>query len=537
MKINNIIKIPFILAFIIGALYTAGCGASASSAPPVDLPAPITGRVDVSAPDANGNVTITGVEGAVPAGTTVVAINDSVATSATLKFLDRLVANAYAQELGLPVICSDLGYACTVAGTDGSFVLVIAASEGDIIRLGLIDPTSGAFISEFIQILVPSSGTPLPQANCAGQGVSGSVVDVKIAPTLGVPILLKQGSDTSTNELVIGLSTPVTIPITGCFAHSLALFKSATADAIAVTSKDDKILWTAKLASGAVSGARSFTLAKEPMHTMFVDSRTSLLVALKTVDTVELASISLGTGEVLATMSPQVVGGTTITGLTRSTDLDIKAMEQGVYQNNYVGMLIADNGSGAGAYVTIFVPQTLSHKGSWGIAEINSANANAPIDTIDAGALFISAAGQNVMRFSVLGNSSVLGSIEETYNIQVSPTIPLFFTGSIDGLTSLLSPPLHVKFNRCVNETLRNIAISQNIETGKISPAISLITTTSGSLCLDQLETDNPPAPVAPVWTSGDDIVAIAVDTVTKQIFGADNTIGAALNGSSYYTW
>ena len=117
-------RTPTLKSAVLALLLFAVAGCGSASAPPVDLPAPITGRIDVSSPDADGNVTITGSAGAVEGASLFMAVNESV--SASLQLLDALVPSAYAGSF--PAVCYEAGHACAVAESDGSFVIILQAS-------------------------------------------------------------------------------------------------------------------------------------------------------------------------------------------------------------------------------------------------------------------------------------------------------------------------------------------------------------------------------------------------------------------------
>ena len=362
------IKTGISLAAIVIATLLAGCGSV--SAPPIDLPAPITGRVDVSAPDANGNVTVTGTEGAVEGSELVMVVNETTAASASLSILDLIIPSAYAASF--PNICSTTGHACAYAEADGSFVVVIAADSDDALTIGLIDASSGAWRSERIEVTVPQSGEPEPDANCTGLGLSGATVDVKIAPAGQVPVLLKQGSETTTNQLIIGEGADATtVDITGCYAHSIAITQTSTGDLMAVTSEGDKTVWAGRLVSGAVTEARSFTVDYEPMDAIFVGTLSSPIVAVKTSDSVLLQFISLADGTALETMAIYHPSSSTqLTGITRSIALDSIKMDNA--NDEILGLLITDTGDNVSAYLTIFQADTLIHKLTVARSELDS---------------------------------------------------------------------------------------------------------------------------------------------------------------------
>jgi hypothetical protein len=264
----------------------------------------------------------------------------------------------------LPSVCSTAGHACTVAADDGSFTIVLAASDGNSIVIGLIDPTTGAYISELLRREVPSPSPNPPVANnCLGKGVSGATVDIGIVPVDGKPILLKQGSDTTPNQIVIGAIQPTVVDIDGCYAHSLAIYASSSGDVtLAVTSTDDLTLWTGKYSGGTISGAQKFTLQYGPQHIAFADSATQPVVAMKTPTSVIIARVSLADGGLVDwTDITESQGGAppaVVTGLTKTTGIDILPMKDP--NQHYLGMLVSNKGSSADAYVTLFVAETLN---------------------------------------------------------------------------------------------------------------------------------------------------------------------------------
>ena len=117
----------FILMNAVLIFFWLGCSGTVSSisAPPVDMPAPITGRVDVSSPDASGMVTVKGTAGAVPAGSLVMAVNEGVSSAKMLRIMNFFVSDAYAQDASFPAICNETGHACALADVDGSFVILL----------------------------------------------------------------------------------------------------------------------------------------------------------------------------------------------------------------------------------------------------------------------------------------------------------------------------------------------------------------------------------------------------------------------------
>lgn len=142
-----------------------GCGGSAGmSAPPVDLPTPVTGRITVSSPDANGNISVIGESGAVTADSTVMAINETVAVSSNL-YLDVLslfIGTAHAQSGEFPDVCLETGHECALADADGAFELTIAGEEEDSIAIVVIDSDTGDERSERLRKPVPTNLFRIP---------------------------------------------------------------------------------------------------------------------------------------------------------------------------------------------------------------------------------------------------------------------------------------------------------------------------------------------------------------------------------------
>jgi len=532
MKTRKTILLGILITMLIAAV---GCGSA--SAPPVDLPAPITGRIDVSSPDENGEVTVTGTEGAVTGGTIVMVENESESGSASLMIYDLLVPSAHAQDL--PAICEEPYHACTYSEQDGSFQVVIFASVGDTLVIGIIDE-NGEWRSDVIRVTVPPSGTPDPEANCAGEGVTGAVVDVAIAPTSKIPVLLKQGSDTTTNQLVIGATSPTTVSIIGCHAHSIAFFESATGDSIAVTSKEDKILWAGRFVSGAVVDKRSFELDYEPMHIAFVGLSTQPIVAIrKTSSTVRLARISTSEGVILSEMilnldPPPAVNE--VTGVTRSTAIDV--LKMGVDEDQYIGLLIVDNGNAQNSYLSLYQADGIIHKATWNRPTISGFSDAGPIESMVDGIFYVfvggtseyfvrlaitdSASTQNALfQFEIwkdsFGNilqwTDLINTINTFYNVRANtmavpdtdPTVPL---EKLASMRPPMSPPACVVTNSNGQLFERDLGLS-------VTGIFKWIAD----------------------WALGDDIVAIDTSVDNEILYGADATTGAVIDGSSYPTW
>mgnify|MGYP001266332129 CR=1 FL=1 len=340
MKITR----PGFLWALILTFFLAGCGGSAS-APPVDLPAPVAGFIDVSSPDAEGNVTVTGSEGSVPGGAIVMIVNESASASLITPFMGFFVSEAHASD-DLPAICSEPGHSCTVADSEGRFVLVIAAAEGDTLTIGIID-SDGNWISELLTESVPEP-EPEPEANCSEEGVAGEAVDLVVAPD-GTPILLKRGSSTTTNQLVIGTGSSATeVAIEGCYARSLAMHVSGIGTVtLAVASTEDKAIWRGTYSSGEIKNTKSFTLEKNPMHAAFAGSANEVVVSLGASTGITLAKISLLSGGT-------VLSGKEFAGVARSLRVATRAMD------GWMGLMLADGGPGTDFIIGLFDAESMA---------------------------------------------------------------------------------------------------------------------------------------------------------------------------------
>lgn len=526
---------------LLGTLITmmilaVGCGSA--SAPPVDLPAPITGRIDVSSPDENGDVTVTGTEGAVTGGTIVMVVNESESGSASMMIYNLLVPSAHAQTF--PVICDEAGHACIYSEQDGSFQVVIPASVGDVLIIGIINE-NGEWRSDTISVVVPESGTPDPEANCLGEGVTGAVVGIKMSPTDGIPVMLKQGSDTTTNQLVIGATIPTNVAITGCHAHSIAFFPSATGDSIAVTSKDDKVLWAGRFVSGEVRDARSFDLDYEPMHIAFANLSTQPIVAIrKSENTVRLARMSTSEGVILSEML-LTFDIAEITGPTRSTALDVLPM--GEVEGQYIGLLLTDNGNAANSYFTIFQANGIVHKGTWTIAMINGETVpEKAVSSMVAAILYLNeyTTSEYFVRAAVVDSAGGDNGMAD-YDIQINDGFGIrslqWGDNIADPAMEFLTPKAISKnVTAIVTAPLSSIARVTDINSAPLSDPKAVFANSDGLLFQRILETDEAILKIAD-WAPGDNIVAIDTKPANMTLFGADATADAIIDGSTYPLW
>lgn len=189
-------KIMGISATLFFLLVVTSCGGV--SAPPVSLPSPVTGRIVVSSPDASGNISVTGEDGSVSGGSTVMVVNTTTSSfNWPEKFLNILVSDAYAANT-FPSICSETGHACALADANGAFEVSIPGSIGDGIAVVLIDATTGEELSDRLTRTVPDDLTPL----------SGGPVSLALDSVAGQLAILLQGDSTNINKLQIADLSP-----------------------------------------------------------------------------------------------------------------------------------------------------------------------------------------------------------------------------------------------------------------------------------------------------------------------------------------
>ncbi|MBN1282980.1 MAG: hypothetical protein JXA24_04320 [Proteobacteria bacterium] len=492
------------------ALLWAGCGSV--SAPPIDLPAPITGRIDVSTPDADGNVAVSGSEGAVTGGALVMVVNES--ETAGLDLLRYIVRSAFAADL--PEICGETGHACEYSEEDGSFTMGIAAAAEQELTIGLIHADSGAWRSPTITVTVPKPAEP--EENCAGKGLTGAVADIAIAPVSGVPILLKQGTDTTTNTLVIGASGETTVKINGCYAHSIAAKEVSGADRIVVTSKDDKTVWMGTFEGGAFTDKRSFTMQNEPMHAIFLPVPSPVkapIVATRTGDSVVLSFVSMIDGTIISTMD-LYLGSVPLTGLTKSLSISVIENDEG----KYIGALLTQTTSAVNSYLTIFEADNLTHKATWQRADAGD------MDTMVSASLYIDASNEFI-RVAIVDSAALPRALYEN-NIIVDLGLlqqPLSPGVKLDDIVNWVDLA-EVTKNDCLSGSLRDIEVARqplgpmavmSTSDGRLA-TIQMIGATSGCVVQD--------------WAAGHDIPAIALDNVLNILFGADADAGMAIDGT-----
>ena len=288
-------------------------GCAGASAPPLDLPAPVTGQIDVSGPSAEGKATVTGNEGAVTGGSTVLAINDSEVEASLWQVTDFLFPKAYAQ--ALPGVCDLVGRSCAEAGADGTFTLNIDAVVGDDIILVLIS-SDGEEISDRVTVTVPA-GTGI---EACGSGFEGSLV--AIADVGGAVYSLFEGSEEKANVFKVG-SQEFEIP--GCYAKDIAVIEeSSGTKLIAVVSSSDNTLWIGRWNGTSLTMGLTYTTDIEPQKAAFAGDSTEVIVSGKgnslyvelisvadgsTINSIELPEISQDTVVALDTVGPFADGG------------------------------------------------------------------------------------------------------------------------------------------------------------------------------------------------------------------------------------
>jgi len=519
------------IAAIAAIVLLAGCGSSVS-APPVDLPAPITGRIDVSAPDEDGNVVVTGSEGAVEGGSLVMVVNESESAALELRLWDLIVPSAYAAEY--PDICSEEGHSCTYADEDGSFIILIKAGTDDALTIGVIDPETGEWLSETITVSVPQSGDPNPDTeSCEGLGLTGKVVDVAIAPIAGVPVLLKEGSDTTFNELIIGEEGETTVEVSGCYAHSLAIKKTSTGDLIVVTSKDDKRIWAGRLAGGAVGDTRSYSTTYEPMHLVMLANSTAPIVAMRASNSVVLQQITLADGSALETMEIYYPSASTkLTGVTRSVALDVIRMNNTL--DEFLGLLITDKGDNVSSFVTIFRADNLTHKLTKARTDID-ATADDVMSIVD-GAFYINNGEQ--VRIAVLDSASTNNSLIQLIISVTLISVPeeLEYNDKLSSITSWddvrIGDPA---INSISSYNSADIGLLRRLGVSKVSDTLdeAIVATSTGWLVKQQLYFDTAPSSAWEEWDTAADFVAIFLSDGLQMLYGADAASGQAIDGST----
>lgn len=145
---------------------------SGASAPPISLPAPVTGRLTLTRPDSQLASLNIGDDQAVTPDSLVMAVN-SIQEEASLEkdwmsglrlahLMDLLVPQAKADPV-YPEICSQLHHACGYSNAAGAFEFPLQGEIDDHITLGIIDPTTGDWISPTVERKIPPNVRALPR--------------------------------------------------------------------------------------------------------------------------------------------------------------------------------------------------------------------------------------------------------------------------------------------------------------------------------------------------------------------------------------
>lgn len=346
----------FALILVLIVLFAAGCGAA--SAPPLDLPAPVTGQIDVSPPDASGKSTITGSEGAVTANNIVLAGNADLTETALLwKLTDALVKNAHAQTSSLPEICTTVGYSCTVAGIDGSFTMTIDAVVGNSIYVVLVD-VHGTEISPRSDFTVPAWQLSISAAGCSGTSSHGYLVDVKHIGGDTLALFEGDGETGKQNILQMGSgSGSHRIDLPGCYAKQLAILPLAEETVlVAMISSSDKIVWSGILSPNGLIGINTHIVSDYPLAATFVDDSSTLLIAKGSGSTYTLEQLVLDDGSSSDTLTiPTPSNGDTLNGI-----LGVKVLGPFV-DGGYFGALVStgiDGSSNPQSYMLFFDAKT-----------------------------------------------------------------------------------------------------------------------------------------------------------------------------------
>jgi len=291
-------KLWEIIPVIVLCAFAAGCGGA--SAPPIDLPAPVTGQIDISTPNAAGKSTVTGSAGAVPGGSYVLVINERIEVaqnaSPLIRLMDALVPSAYATAT-LPDICDLLGHWCIVAGDDGSFELTIDAYINDSIIIVIVDGW-GNEISERLIRNVPASDQEI--AACPDVNVHGNLTG--LANPDGIPLGLYEGSDISSNVLLMTDTTSgesLTIPLPGCHAKGFTFLPYAgEGGRVVVISSDDQLMWIGTWDGEFLINAQTFDLEGVPIGITHIGEENCVAVTFKTTAGFAVGIVSVTDGSV-----------------------------------------------------------------------------------------------------------------------------------------------------------------------------------------------------------------------------------------------
>ena len=348
----------FALILILIAFFAAGCGAAA--APPVDLPAPVTGQIDVSPPDASGKSTITGTEGSVTANTIVLAGNEDLTETAMLwNLTEALMPSAHAQtQSSLPEICTTTGYACTISDSNGAFTLLIDAFVGNSIYVVLVD-ANGNERSPRSEFTVPAYDLSISAAGCTGTSGHGYLVDVKHYGADTLALFEGDGETGKQNILQFGSgSGSHRIDLPGCYAKQLATYPLGEGELlVAVISSTDKIVWSGVMGPNGLIGINTHLVSEYPLSATFVDESSTLLIAMGSGSSYTLEQFVLADGSSSDSLAiPAPSNGDTLNGI-----LGVKVLGP-FTDGGYFGTLVSkgvDGSSYPQTYVLFFDAKTL----------------------------------------------------------------------------------------------------------------------------------------------------------------------------------
>lgn len=214
------------------------------AAPPINLPAPVTGRLTTTTPDAKMASLMIGDELSVPANAMVMAVNDSKA-SASLDSdwkvgfnLNRLAAlvipSAHAADF--PDVCQLPYHACGQAGPDGAFEFPLLGEIGDAVSIGVIDALTGEWVSAQAKRVIPPNVRVLPRKVTQ---VAFAMKDPDLKPTL-YSFMPSAGADPKGQVEIhdVATKTSVIVPFVGPSPSRVDINVGALRAAIVDTTED-----------------------------------------------------------------------------------------------------------------------------------------------------------------------------------------------------------------------------------------------------------------------------------------------------------
>jgi hypothetical protein len=346
-------RTSLLLCTIIAFTFIAGCGTVA--APPIDLPAPVTGRITSGGPDLSSKATFTGGAGAIPqeaidVGVIVVAENTRITgnrTSLLWDITDSVFSPAYAQVTeDFPPLCSQSGYGCAIPGSDGSFTVQVDAYVDDIIDIYVANPDTGIRMGAIAQLTVPTG----PTTDCTDSSAEGMLADMKNVG--GVPFTLFEGLGAQSNQLIIGSDI---FDLPGCYAKSLAVLATMPDDVfIAAISSSDKLLWLGHWNGTTLTIGKVINLTDIPEAVAIAGDPAYTHVAMRKTSGFTVEKIQNIDGNSASTLPiPEPIS---------LTDIKVLRTFGPFADNNYIGGVIAVGPGGLGpeAYLTFFHAESLN---------------------------------------------------------------------------------------------------------------------------------------------------------------------------------